>query len=163
MTEDGYVPVNPRRSRRASPTFTPSAICARQGTPKAGVFAEGAARAVATALIARLRGSGGTGDPHGNRLVLHRVRRRADRPRGRGLLLQSRSSDRHLLRAVGRAARRQGAFRFEPPRPLVRTLTVAPVFCKLSSGDPRPERRNEFPHGVTELIENPVAKPTAMS
>jgi hypothetical protein len=27
----------------------------QQGTPKAGVFAEGAARAVATALIARLR------------------------------------------------------------------------------------------------------------
>jgi sulfide:quinone oxidoreductase len=30
--------------------------CARQGTPKAGVFAEGAARAVAASVIATMRG-----------------------------------------------------------------------------------------------------------
>jgi sulfide:quinone oxidoreductase len=34
---------------------------ATQGTPKAGVFAEGAARALAASLIARLRGAGPAG------------------------------------------------------------------------------------------------------
>src|SRR4029077_14336418 len=62
---------------------------------------------------------GGSSDSRWDGRVLHRVRRRADRPRGRGLLLRSRWSDGHLSRAFGRDARRQGALRFEPPRPLV--------------------------------------------
>jgi sulfide:quinone oxidoreductase len=55
MTEDGYVPVKPRTLETRFPDVYAVGDCARQGTPKAGVFAEGAARAVATALIARLR------------------------------------------------------------------------------------------------------------
>jgi len=55
MTEDGYVPVKPRTLETRFPDVYAIGDCARQGTPKAGVFAEGAARAVATALIARLR------------------------------------------------------------------------------------------------------------
>jgi len=51
-------------------------------------------------------------------------RRRADRPCGRGLLLQSGWSDGHLSRAFGRHARRQGAIRFESPRPLVWTVAM---------------------------------------
>jgi len=56
MTEDGYVPVKPRTLETRFPDVYAVGDCARQGTPKAGVFAEGAARAVAAALIARLRG-----------------------------------------------------------------------------------------------------------
>jgi sulfide:quinone oxidoreductase len=55
MTEDGYVPVKPRTLETRFPDVYAVGDCARQGTPKAGNFAEGAARAVATALIARLR------------------------------------------------------------------------------------------------------------
>ena len=55
MTEDGYVPVKPKTLETRYPDVYAVGDCARQGTPKAGVFAEGAARAVARALIARLR------------------------------------------------------------------------------------------------------------
>jgi len=55
MTEDRYVPVKPKSLETRFPDVYAIGDCARQGTPKAGVFAEGAARAVATALIARLR------------------------------------------------------------------------------------------------------------
>ena len=55
MTEDGYVPVKPRTLETRFPDVYAVGDCARQGTPKAGIFAEGAARAVARALIARLR------------------------------------------------------------------------------------------------------------
>jgi sulfide:quinone oxidoreductase len=55
MTEDGYVPVKPRTLETRFPDVYAIGDCARQGTPKAGIFAEGAARAVARALIARLR------------------------------------------------------------------------------------------------------------
>jgi sulfide:quinone oxidoreductase len=55
MTEERYVPVKPKTLETRFPDVYAVGDCARQGTPKAGVFAEGAARAVATALIARLR------------------------------------------------------------------------------------------------------------
>ena len=55
ITEDKYVPVKPKTLETRFPEVYAIGDCARQGTPKAGVFAEGAARAVATALIARLR------------------------------------------------------------------------------------------------------------
>jgi sulfide:quinone oxidoreductase len=55
MTQDGYVPVNPKTLQTRFHDVYAVGDCARQGTPKAGVFAEGAARAVATALIARIR------------------------------------------------------------------------------------------------------------
>jgi sulfide:quinone oxidoreductase len=55
MTEDGYVPVKPRTLETRFADVYAVGDCARQGTPKAGVFAEGAARAVGRALTARLR------------------------------------------------------------------------------------------------------------
>ena len=55
MTEDGYVPVKPKTLETRFPDVYAVGDCARQGTPKAGIFAEGAARAVGRALIARLR------------------------------------------------------------------------------------------------------------
>src|SRR4029079_13594382 len=55
MTEDGYVPVKPKTLETRFPDVYAVGDCARQGTLTAGVVAEGAARAVARALIARLR------------------------------------------------------------------------------------------------------------
>jgi sulfide:quinone oxidoreductase len=55
MTEDGYVPVKPKTLETRFPDVYAIGDCARQGTPKAGNFAEGAARGVAAALIARLQ------------------------------------------------------------------------------------------------------------
>ena len=67
MTEDGYIPVDPRTLETSYPGVYAVGDVATVGVPKAGVFAEGAARIVAQALIARARGEttdaryGGTG------------------------------------------------------------------------------------------------------
>jgi sulfide:quinone oxidoreductase len=55
MTEDGYVPVNPRTLETRFPGVYAVGDVATIGVPKAGVFSEGAARVVAASLIARLR------------------------------------------------------------------------------------------------------------
>ena len=55
----GGIPVNPRTLETRYENVYAIGDCANTGTPKAGVFAEGAARAVASALIARLRLKGG--------------------------------------------------------------------------------------------------------
>lgn len=59
MTEDGYVPVDSATLETRFPGVYAVGDVATAGVPKAGVFAEGAARVVAQALIARLQG----GDP----------------------------------------------------------------------------------------------------
>jgi sulfide:quinone oxidoreductase len=56
MTEEGFVPVNPRTLETRYPGVYAVGDVAAIGVPKAGVFAEGAARVVAASLIARLRG-----------------------------------------------------------------------------------------------------------
>jgi len=56
MTEDGYVPVNPKTLEARFPGVYAIGDVATIGVPKAGVFAEGAARVIAASLIARLRG-----------------------------------------------------------------------------------------------------------
>jgi sulfide:quinone oxidoreductase len=56
MTEDGYVPVNPATLETKFPGVYAVGDVATIGVPKAGVFAEGAARTVAASLIAALRG-----------------------------------------------------------------------------------------------------------
>ncbi|HME92128.1 MAG TPA: FAD-dependent oxidoreductase [Myxococcaceae bacterium] len=58
MTEGGWVTVNHRTLETKFPNVYAVGDIANTGTPKAGVFAEGAARAVATSLIARIRGEG---------------------------------------------------------------------------------------------------------
>ena len=55
MTESGWVTVNPKTLETRFPSVYAIGDIANTGTPKAGVFAEGAARAVADALIARIR------------------------------------------------------------------------------------------------------------
>jgi sulfide:quinone oxidoreductase len=56
MTEDGYVPVNPKTLETRFPGVYAVGDVATIGVPKAGVFAEGAARVVAASLIAAWRG-----------------------------------------------------------------------------------------------------------
>jgi sulfide:quinone oxidoreductase len=56
MTEDGYVPVDSATLQTRFPGVYAVGDVATAGVPKAGVFAEGAARVVAQTLIARLRG-----------------------------------------------------------------------------------------------------------
>jgi sulfide:quinone oxidoreductase len=63
MTEDGYVPVDSATLETRFPGVYAVGDVATAGVPKAGVFAEGAARIVAQTLIARLQGGEGPG-PH---------------------------------------------------------------------------------------------------
>lgn len=58
MAEDGWISVNPRTLETKFPNVYAVGDGANTGTPKAGVFAEGSARAVASHLIAKLRKSG---------------------------------------------------------------------------------------------------------
>lgn len=56
MTEDGYVPVSSQTLETRFPGVYAIGDVATIGVPKAGVFAEGAARVVAASLLATLRG-----------------------------------------------------------------------------------------------------------
>jgi sulfide:quinone oxidoreductase len=63
MTEEGYIPVDFATLQTRFPGVYAVGDVATAGVPKAGVFAEGAARIVAQTLIAKLRGGEGPG-PH---------------------------------------------------------------------------------------------------
>ena len=63
MTEDGYVPVDSATLRTRFPGVYAVGDVATVGVPKAGVFAEGAARIVAQHLIAEF-GDGEEPGPH---------------------------------------------------------------------------------------------------
>jgi sulfide:quinone oxidoreductase len=56
MTEDGWIPVDKATLATRFPRVYAVGDVTSVGTPKAGVFAEGAARVVADRLIARIRG-----------------------------------------------------------------------------------------------------------
>jgi sulfide:quinone oxidoreductase len=58
LTEGGWIPVNPRTLETRYPDVYAIGDIANTGAPKAGVFAEGAAKAVASALIRRISGAG---------------------------------------------------------------------------------------------------------
>ena len=58
LAENGWITVNPRTLATKYPGVYAVGDAANTGTPKAGVFAEGAARAVASELIAKLRDLG---------------------------------------------------------------------------------------------------------
>ena len=57
MTEEGFVPVDPATLRTGFPRVYAVGDVATAGVPKAGVFAEGAGRIVAQALLAELQGA----------------------------------------------------------------------------------------------------------
>jgi sulfide:quinone oxidoreductase len=63
MTEDGYIPVDSATLQTSFPGVYAVGDVATAGVPKAGVFAEGAARIVAQTLIAELQGGERPG-PH---------------------------------------------------------------------------------------------------
>jgi sulfide:quinone oxidoreductase len=56
LTQDGWIPVDPHTLATAFPDVYAVGDVTSVGTPKAGVFAEGAALVVANHLIARVRG-----------------------------------------------------------------------------------------------------------
>jgi len=56
LTEGGWIPVNPKNLKTRFPGVYAIGDVTSVGTPKAGVFAEGAARVVAAALVAELQG-----------------------------------------------------------------------------------------------------------
>jgi sulfide:quinone oxidoreductase len=58
LAENGWITVNPRTLETKFANVYAVGDGANTGTPKAGVFAEGAAKAVATALIAKIRNAG---------------------------------------------------------------------------------------------------------
>lgn len=66
MAEDGYVPVDSRTLATRFPGVYAVGDVATVGVPKAGVFAEGAARVVAESLLATIRG-GEQPDPYDGR------------------------------------------------------------------------------------------------
>lgn len=57
LTENGWVPVDPATLKTRFPNVYAIGDVTSVGTPKAGVFAEGAARVVAQSLIAQVRGT----------------------------------------------------------------------------------------------------------
>jgi sulfide:quinone oxidoreductase len=65
MTEDGYVPVSSKTLETRFPGVYAVGDVAAVGVPKAGVFAEGAARVVAASIVASLRDGGPPGDYDG--------------------------------------------------------------------------------------------------
>ena len=98
MAEGGWLPVNPRTLETKYPNVYAIGDVANTGTPKAGVFAEGAAKAVASSLIARIAG---TGESHlyggaGSCYIEFAGKRR--RPRRCRFLLRT-EADRCLFRA----------------------------------------------------------------
>ena len=56
LTENGWIPVNPKNLKTHFPGVYAIGDVTSVGTPKAGVFAEGAARIVAAALMAEVQG-----------------------------------------------------------------------------------------------------------
>jgi sulfide:quinone oxidoreductase len=63
LAEDGFIPVDPTTLATRFPGVYAVGDVATAGVPKAGVFAEGAARIVAQALLAEL-GAGEAAGPH---------------------------------------------------------------------------------------------------
>jgi len=61
MTVDGWIPVEPRTLETKFENVYAVGDIAATGTPKAGLFAECAARAVAHTLLSRIRGESGKG------------------------------------------------------------------------------------------------------
>ena len=97
---------------------------ATAGVPKAGVFAEGAARVVAQTIVSQLTRRRAAGPPSRTGHLLHRVRPGPDRQRRHRLPLRP-DQNGHVQPAFGRADGTEGALRLQPPRALVRRVKSA--------------------------------------
>ena len=135
MTEDGYVPVSSRTLETRFPGVYAVGDVATVGVPKAGVFAEGAARVVAERLIAAVRGDERPDGYGGRGSCYIEFGAGTRRPGGRRLPVRA-EADRHLPRAVGRAGRREEGVRLQSQRPLVRALS--PTLRRPAGGRCRP-------------------------
>ncbi len=89
MTVDGWIPVNPQNLRTRFPGVYAIGDVTSVGTPKAGVFSEGAARVVAAEIIAEVLGGEATRGVRWGGVLLYRVWGRARRARGRELPLRA--------------------------------------------------------------------------
>ena len=122
LTEDGWIPVEPRTLATRFPGVYAVGDVTSVGTPKAGVFAEGAARVVADQLIARIRGET---EPPGYDGTGSCYVEFGDEQVGR-VDVDFFSTPGHptgsVRTAVGGADRREGGVRIEPARALVRRL-----------------------------------------
>ncbi len=174
MTQDGYVTVNPQTLETPFPDVYAVGDVATIGVPKAGVFAEGAARVVAQSLIARPGRRRRAGSLRGHRLLLHRVRRGSRRPRRRRLHVGP-VPDGDVQRAVRRTRRREAGLRLQPRRALVRVLstrssalpprssTSRSLFASLRAvdHDHRERRTHEHPHPRTSRHRGRCQRPAA--
>ncbi len=122
MTEDGYVPVDSATLQTRFPGVYAVGDVATAGVPKAGVFAEGAARVVAQTLVAQLRGGEPPGPHLGRGTCYIEFGRGTGRERRHRLPVGSRAN-RNLQRPVRGHGRREGALRLQPPRALVRPMS----------------------------------------
>ena len=116
------MPVDSADARDPVPGGVAVGDVATAGMPKAGVFAEGAARIVAQTIIAKLRGGAEPG-PHLGRGTCY-IEFGSGRVGSVDIdFLSGPIAQRNLQRAIGRSGRRKGTLRLESPRPLVRFLT----------------------------------------
>ena len=126
MAEDGYVPVDSRtlatrfpdvyrRRRRGHARHPEGGRLLRGRRPRRRFAATGADGRRPRALAVR-----------GAWFLLRRVRGRPDRAGRRRLPLRP-EAHRHVSGAVTRARRREACVRLEPPRALVRAVTLAPI------------------------------------
>ena len=116
-----WVPVNKQTLETKFPGVYAVGDVNGVGTPKAGVFAEGAAHVVAAAIIAKLRGGPSPDAYKGQGACYRGIRPQPGRTRGRGFPERT-ETDRHVSGAVRGARRGEGAFRSEPNPALVRAL-----------------------------------------
>ena len=114
-----WVPVNKQTLETRFPGVYAVGDVNGVGTPKAGVFAEGAAQVVGGSDHRAAARRAVTGRVQGAGLLLRGVRPRAGRARGRGFPERP-ETDRHVSAAVGGARRREDALRLEPASALVR-------------------------------------------
>ncbi len=123
MTEDGYIPVDSATLATRYPGVYAVGDVATAGVPKAGVFAEGAARVVAQTIAYQLRG-GQPPDRHLGRGTCYiEFGHGTYRQRRHRLPVRS-DQNGHVQRAFSGADGTKGAIWLEPPRSLVRRVTT---------------------------------------
>ena len=139
MTEQGWIPVEPRTLATRFPNVYAVGDVTSVGTAKAGVFAEGAGRVVADQLIARLRGDPEPPGYDGTGTCYIEFGDRGVGSRRRGLLLDPGTRDGHVHRALGGDHRGEGGVRHQPSGSLVRGLIPHRPRC-IWGGSPTPNR-----------------------
>ena len=118
LTEDGWIPVDRTNLKTRFPGVYAVGDVNSVGTPKAGVFAEGAARVVAESIIAELRGDSAP-SPYSGAGACY-IEFGGQRVGRVDVDFLSGPSPTGLRRGVARTRARQAAVRLNPPPSLVR-------------------------------------------